>query len=435
MKHISTGRLALLMGLGAMSLGFTSCNDEPDKYEHTGGKPSIEYIRSTDPNAADSLLTGAFLGNTVAIVGENLTAIHKLYFNDQQAVLNTSLITSRSLLVDLPSQIPAKVTDCLYMETWDGETIAYPFKSLVPAPKASNMSCEWANAGTTATIYGDYFVNDPSFEMTVADAAGHTAEITSMTQTQVTFEVPETWEPGYVYITSIYGKGKSKFRYKDDMNILFDWDGTHGGHDLAHGWRNGVVHNPGDDEAIVAVDGPYLYFGGADIAGDVGASWAEDNFSFNYWPEPGAGYEKLSARPEFASIIAKEGIQGMQMKMEVLVPASNPWMSSSLQIIFTPYDVVNYGAASNAFISDATLPRGLWTPWQTTGSYDTAGQWVTVTLPLSTFSMAFDGTSAGSPIDQSCLDGLTMFVWNGGVPGTDCSPVICIDNIRVVPIE
>jgi len=31
------------------------------------------------------------------------------------------------------------------------------------------------------------------------------------------------------------------------------------------------------------------------------------------------------------------------------------------------------------------------------------------------------------------ISGLTFFVWNGGVSGTDCNPVICIDNIRVVP--
>lgn len=35
-----------------------------------------------------------------------------------------------------------------------------------------------------------------------------------------------------------------------------------------------------------------------------------------------------------------------------------------------------------------------------------------------------------------CLhDGFTFFLWNGGVEGTDCTPELYIDNIRVVPIN
>lgn len=426
-------RLAVLAAPGLL-LAATACKDEPDKYEHTSGVPTIEYVRSTDPNASDSLLTGAFLSNTVCLVGENLRSIHELYFNDQQANLNTSLITDNYLIVDLPSKIPGRVTDNLYMVTWGGDTIPYPFKSLVPAPKAVNMSCEWAPAGSVATIYGDYFVNDPTFMLTVTDANGVEAHVKSMTQTKLEIEIPANWEPGYLTVSSIYGNGRTKFRYKDDVNILFDWDGSHGGHATAHGWRSGVVHNPGDD-SFEALDGGYLYFGGTDMGGEVGSTWAEDQFAFNYWPEKGTEYGNLSSRPEFAKLISQNGIAGLQIKFEVMVPSSNPWMSSSLQMIFTSYDDVNYAAAQNSYVSDPTLPRGLWTPWVTTGTYDTADQWATVSMPLSAFSSAFDGTSAGSAIGVDKLDGLTFFVWNGGVPGTDCSPVICIDNIRVVPIE
>lgn len=36
-----------------------ACEDEPDKYEVAGGKPTLKYVRVPDPAAADSLLTGA----------------------------------------------------------------------------------------------------------------------------------------------------------------------------------------------------------------------------------------------------------------------------------------------------------------------------------------------------------------------------------------
>ncbi|MDE5918701.1 MAG: hypothetical protein K2H05_04225 [Duncaniella sp.] len=132
MNHIFTGKIAVALGVCAMALGTVSCDDEPDKFKSTGGKPVIEYVRSTNPAQADSLLTGAFLSNTVCLVGQNLRAIHELYFNDQKAVLNTSLITDNHMIVTLPSQIPAKVTDNLYMINYEGDTIPYPFKSLVP---------------------------------------------------------------------------------------------------------------------------------------------------------------------------------------------------------------------------------------------------------------------------------------------------------------
>lgn len=49
-----------------------ACEDEPDKYEVAGGKPTLKYVRVPDPAAADSLLTGAYMANTICLVGENL---------------------------------------------------------------------------------------------------------------------------------------------------------------------------------------------------------------------------------------------------------------------------------------------------------------------------------------------------------------------------
>ena len=38
------------MALVAASAGFTSCEDEPDKYEVAGGTPTIDYVLSTIPS-------------------------------------------------------------------------------------------------------------------------------------------------------------------------------------------------------------------------------------------------------------------------------------------------------------------------------------------------------------------------------------------------
>ena len=44
-----------------------ACEDEPDKYEVAGGKPTLKYVRVPDPAAADSLLTGAYMANTICL--------------------------------------------------------------------------------------------------------------------------------------------------------------------------------------------------------------------------------------------------------------------------------------------------------------------------------------------------------------------------------
>ncbi|MDE6187432.1 MAG: hypothetical protein K2G17_04795 [Duncaniella sp.] len=438
MKNIFNNKW--ILGMAAIALGVTavSCEDQPDKFELTSGKPVVKYIRPAGAAASDSLLTGAYLDNLVCLVGDNLTSIHELYFNDQKAVLNTSYITDHTLLVSVPGNIPEVVTNKIYMKTKDGDTVEYDFNILVPGPSVRSMSCEYAHAGSEVTVYGDYFIDDPNVPLSIS-MAGNVAvpaeNITSITKTAINFVIPEDAPVGYITVNTIYGSGRSAFQFRDNRNILFDWDGSHGGLATGHGWRNGVVHEPGADADIEAIDGNYLYFGGADMLGEIGATWAEDQFCMNYWPEPDAGFPCLKDMPDFAKMLADYSVDNLQLKFECFVPASNPWQSAALQVMFTPSSMVDYSTGTNAYYSDATFTRGLWNPWQSTGSFTTEGKWQTVTMPLNTFTYTHEGGSSGSKLNVSNFDGLTLFVWHGGVAGTDCTPVICLDNIRIVPIE
>lgn len=408
-----------------------ACEDEPDKYEVAGGLPTVKYVRLPNPAASDSLLVGAYMDNTICLVGENLRSIYELYFNDQKATLNTSYMTDNTVLVDVPGGIPTAVTDKIYMKTKNDQTVEYDFKVLVPAPKVASLSCEFALPGSEVTIYGDYLLDDPNVPLTITMAGNvPVTDIRKITKTAVTFVLPDDAPQGYMTVTSIYGTSRSAFQYHDTRNILFDWDGTHGGMTIGHGWRNGVVK---DDEQ--GIDGAYLYFGGMEISGEIGATWAEDNFSFNYWPEGNAEYPALSSRPEFAELLEEYGIGGLQVKFELLVPSSNPWKSAALQMIFSSDKVVTSATATNGYFSNLAVPRGLWIPWASTGSYDTADKWVTVAFNLADFTKTHEGAACATAFTAEDLTGLTFFVWAGGVEGTDCNPVLCIDNIRVVPIE
>lgn len=428
-----------MLGALAVMAGFTavSCDDEPDKFKLTDGTPEIYYIRPASIEGADSLIVAGYLDNNICIVGENLTSIKEIYFNDQQAIINTSYVTPNTMVIAIPGGIPEVVTNKIYMVNKSGVTTDYDFSVLVPGPSVRSISCEWAKPGEEAIIQGDYFIDDPNVPLTITFAGNvelPAENITSITKTAIKFTVPDNWTEGYMNVQTIYGSSRSAFKFHDSTNILFDWDGTRGGHASGYGWRNGVVHAPGTDEGVEAIDGSYLYFSG-DLSGEVGATWAEDAFSFNYWPDESGENGPLCDRPEFASLIADHGIDGLQMKFEMYVPSSNPWSSCAMQLIFSSMSQVSYATATNAYFSDTTVPRALYNPWMATGSYDTADRWVTVSVPLNTFTYTHEGGACASGFTAEMLAGLTFFVWNGGVAGTDCSPVILIDNIRVVPVE
>lgn len=119
--------------------------------------------------------------------------------------------------------------------------------------------------------------------------------ITNITKTAVSFILPDNAPAGYINVKSIYGTGRSKFRYYDTRNILFDWDGSHGGMAIAHGWRDGSkVLREADENSI---DGAYICLTGA-LDGAIGATWAEDEFSFNYWRN------RLPVIPNFLHVLS-----------------------------------------------------------------------------------------------------------------------------------
>ena len=276
--------------LAMMGCFMTACEDQPDKYEIADGVPTLKYVRSPLPEEADSLLVGAYLGNTVCLVGDNLRSIYELYFNDQKATLNTSYMTDHTVLVDIPKNIPEEVTNKIYMVTKSGEKVDFDFSVMVPAPVVSSMSCEYAPAGSEAVLYGDYFVDDPNVPLTISMPGDITVEgeqITSITKTAVKFIVPEGAMQGNIRVKSIYGTGQSVFQYKDTRNILFDWDGKYEGALAAGNSWNGDNEKKGQILASVpSVDENYMVMGPAPLSG--GQWQTPGEYLMMYWPDPNA---------------------------------------------------------------------------------------------------------------------------------------------------
>ena len=400
------------IGAAALAILAVSCEDQPDAFKLADGVPVLHYIRPVDVNSADSLLTEAYMESQLCFVGDNLRSIREVWFNDQKAVLNTSFMTDHTLILSVPKNIPGLVSDKIYMITPSRDTVTADFHVLVPGPTISSMSCEYALAGSEAVLYGDYFVDDPNvpLSLTVGGVPVAKKDI-KITKNALTFVVPEAPE-GPVEVSTIYGETKSVFNYKDTRALITDFAGT----------TDGVPQGPADlDEE---------------------GGWQEAlklPFWCGNWKGDPMGITSGAGIP-ICNFIDFSDFKNMAFKFELNIPASNPWSSGSMQIVFTSAArCANDSWQNNTYIHTSAkggldLCRALYTPWAETGSFDTGGEWITVTIPFSDFKYNADGTEGLVPL-QSPEDFASLIVWpwSGGVKGTECTPVFKYDNLRAVP--
>ena len=434
-----------VLALAALSLVNVACEDEPDAYESTDGKPTISYIRPLKASAKDSLLTAASMQDNIVIVGNNLRSVKQIDFNDRTAILNTSYMTDNTIIVQVPDELPEKVSDKMYFITTANDTVEYDFNVIIPAPRINSMENEWVKEGDNAVITGDFFLDYDNFPLTVTFSDGSQldrSKIKSITKTAITFEVPVNAPAGYITVTSMYGATRSPFHFHDSRGMLFDFDTPNPVSNVVlgnHGWHGQVIES---DET--SLSGNFLRLGAPDLAFD--GAWNDGNFSFEYWPgtwdqDADGNYLYHGDGIKLTDLVDFSNWENMSLKFEMYVPKSNPWTCAPMQVIFAGTDRVSYFAANNTFFHDDNdkFGRALYAPWRSTGSYDTGDKWVTVTLPLGgingVFNMYYDGTAADkSFVSADDFASLTLFVVNGGgYDGTPGTPVIKIDNIRAVP--
>ncbi len=446
---------------------FTACEDQPDKYEVAGGTPAVYYVRAlsseivTSSDDADmhytngELVTEASPQTTLALIGDNLRAAYEVYFNDKQAILNTSYITDNALIVTVPKSVPEDVTDKIYLITQSGDTVTYDFHIVIPAPEISTMSNEYAQTGDEITLSGAYFVDnaDEPLEISFTDANGYKIAVNHDDMTiaddysSVTLTVPEGAAEGPVYATSIYGSSQSTFYYKDTRGLLFDFDGTTG---LTwQGWHEPTITS---DETSQSGNFVQLGNGTAEMSEDGG--WDDSHFSFEYWCGSWDDPQNVTDGQGMALFYLADfsNYESKSLKFEMYIPESYPWMAGAMQIAFEPYNLVTLSgysidgwtgsvAAANAYVfngegsnDEGSWGRAMYRPWTSTGSYDTGDKWETVTIPLTSFNYDRTGSST-STVPSAITDfaSLTIFIVGGGINGTACTPIVKIDNIRVVP--
>ncbi len=276
MKSIYKYSLLLLMALTAGAL-WSSCSKDD------GGQPSISYVRVTNPSSSDSLLTGASLGQMIAIMGNNLGSTSQVWFNDQKAQLISTYVTNGTVLVRVPSVLPNSITNKLKLVFANGNDLEYNFMVDINKPSVSYVSCEYVNAGDSLTIVGTYFYGDTtSIKVMFSDGTatgGVQAKLLSVSTdaSTIVLLVPSGAQPGPVTVKTIYGKGVSTLWFRDNRNIINSFsaptDSTGLGHPSGSDWTH--TYFAASDPVIPNINGDFfrVNYGTTQYPG--GYSWTE----------------------------------------------------------------------------------------------------------------------------------------------------------------
>ena len=429
MKYLNKILAALTISAGFLAV---SCEDQPDAFVPTEGLPSVDFIRYAD---RDIVITQAFMQEAVCLVGNNLRSINQLWFNDQEAVLNTSYITDNTLVVSVPKNKATVQTDKIYMITAAKDTVTYDFLVLAPAPVVKAMSNEYAKEGEEVTITGQYFISPITIEFqgTVIEEADM-----KLSETAVSFKIPAGTQPGVVKVTTASGTTKAPFQYRDPRGLITNFDG---GTDIVpQGWNF-----KGEYKSENGVDGNYVELKSANVLDESGA-WNED-YKIDFWCGNWNGDPmSVTSGPgtPICYVVDFTDFKNMALKFEICIPKSNPWSSGAMQLIFTnSKNAANDSWQNNTFVhSSASDPagldlcRGLWRPWEATGEFHTDDKWITVTVPFSEFVYNSDGTPGLVPLERpEDFASFVIWAWSGGVNGKECNPIFRIDNIRAVSVK
>jgi hypothetical protein len=376
MKPINKTIVLLLMLIAAVSV-ITSCK----KDSSSGAIPTVNYVRITSPQSSDSLLAGAGQGQLIAIVGTNLQDAQQVWFNNLQARLTPTYISSTSILASVPSQIPDSITNMLTIIFKNGYKLEYPFTVQISKPLLSSMTCEFVNEGDVATILGNYFYEP----LTVTFTGGATAELVSVEDEQVKFKVPANAQPGPITIKTNFGETESDFWFRDSRNIFIASDPFEGWHEA-----NLVVTNPGPGDPP-KINGNYIRV----------------NKMLSAWSYNEIADGPADAMPSYSKIIPDDAIlhpDKYYLKFEV--NTLKPYDNSMIRI--------------NAGTSAQDNVNYQWAP-----PFDTKGQWQTVVIPYEEVYNSYTVKPVVNPNGY-----WTMLLIQG--PG-DLDADISFDNFRIVP--
>lgn len=358
---------------------FTACSKDDDAPNN--GVPRIRYVRITEPTAADSLLVGAFQGNLIAVVGDNLKSVREIWFNDQKAALTSTYITNSTILVSVPNEIPLDITNTMRLVFANGFELTHEFEVQISEPVVSSMDCEYVLTGEVATIRGDFFYPP----LTVTFEGGVTGQLVDVEDKILKVKVPDGAQPGPITVETNFGTTSSDFWFRDNRNIFISSDPF-------TGWWNAafVVSNPGPGDPP-SLNGNYIR-----VTRAIGGwNWLEVAGG------PPDAMGPISQKIPDEAILKPEDYN-LKFEVNTLKPYNN--------------NVIKLTLGINDFHPD----QYQWKP-----PIDTKGMWQTIVIPFNEITDSYNMNLSVNPAGY-----YTRVLFHG--PG-DLDADIAFDNFRVVP--
>ncbi|MEA4917992.1 glycan-binding surface protein [Proteiniphilum sp.] len=408
-------RLLLLIFTASI---FASCDREVSgKYEMTDGTPTVYYVRYQAKENAEQLLDGAFMGENIVIIGENLTSVQEVWFNNVKSLLNVNFITKNTLFVNVPKDLPSIRTDKLYLVTAKKDTVAYDFEVKIPAPILSRIKCEQVPEGGEVVLYGDYFLaTDASLiNVFIGDYKVPTSDIVSFEKNKIVFKSPAKEIKGPVEVKTLYGNsGRSKDIFHDDRGLITGFEEGYVG-----GWGRPDQSKIQNDPEL-SISGNYVRIDGTTIGID--GAWVGGSVIINIWGED-------NGVPTGNLFPSDPATSTLKFEVNVL----EPWSAGPMIFSFFRQGQFEDYLWADGNASGGGMPRGVWVPWLDSGSYISEG-WETISIPLSEFK--YNGAGAVIPLSTH-FGALGIAIHNRGndawIGTAECTPVILLDNIRVIP--
>jgi hypothetical protein len=346
-------------------------------------------------------------------VGKNLGGTREIWFNDKKAVITPTWVTNKTILVNVPSFAPNKVTNTLYLVDSKNDTLKHPFKVSIPPPVLTNVRNEWPQPGENLVINGNYFFEP----VTVTFAGGATGEVVSVTQNRVEVTVPATATEGPLTLATNFGTAESTFHIWDSRNIILNFDDK-----VANGWRIGMRENTNNP-----LDGNYLV-----VRGNIAANQrdegpgapAESPLCMEFWGGP-------AGRTTNFYPLYPNSYRDYVLKFEAKIVK---WYGGYLNLcLSTP----THSGSNQEIWSNSLNARGIWGPWAATGAeVTTNGRWITVIIPLTEFQyfMGAPNNVVYTPGQKFVETAAGSFsTWLLGSPENTGNAVeFHIDNIRFV---
>lgn len=211
----------LILLLAVFSL--TSCESEFDVEEIEGGsEPPV--ITSVSEAREDIPVTQGVLENTYIIRGENFASLTEIWFNGVRASFNPALTTDELTFTSVPSNAPyVGQENTLRLVNLHGET-TYDFSLLTIEDFTEATTDEGVK--TVTLIGGDFSETSTVTFVSGSEEEGNLverdAEIISISETQVTVEVPDGVEQAYIFLETARGAVAQSDSYGFSYSIFID---------------------------------------------------------------------------------------------------------------------------------------------------------------------------------------------------------------------